>query len=101
VTELDAFTSYLEGAGRGAEALTFVEHLVAEQGEQVILRRALAEQYRKAGRTSDAVSQLDAAGEALMQAGDKQGVIDVLNQILRMNPPNAAQYRELIAQLGG
>jgi tetratricopeptide (TPR) repeat protein len=101
VTELDAFTSYLEGAGRGAEALTFVEHLVAEQGEQVILRRALAEQYRKAGRPTDAIAQLDAAGEALMQAGDKQGVIDVLNQILRMNPPNAAQYRELIAQLGG
>lgn len=101
VTELDAFTSYLEGAGRAPEALAFVEHLVAEQGEQVILRRALAEQYRKAGRTAEAIAQLDTAGEALMQAGDKAGVIEVVEQILRMDPPNAAQYRELIAQLRG
>jgi tetratricopeptide (TPR) repeat protein len=99
VTELESYTSYLENAGRNAEALSFLEHLVAEQGEQVILRRALAEQYRKSGRVSDAVAQLDAAGEALMQAGDKAGVIEVVNQILRMNPPNEGQYRELIAQL--
>ena len=101
VTELESFTSYLEGTGRRAEALSFLEHLVAEQGEQVILRRALAEQYRKAGRTNDAVAQLDAAGETLMRAGDKAGVIDVVNQILRMHPPNEEQYRELITQLQG
>jgi len=101
VAELEAFTTYLEGAGRGAEAVTFLEHLVAEQGDQVILRRALAEQYRKAGRTGDAIAQLDAAGEALMKAGDKPGVIEVVDQILMMNPPNAGQYRELMSQLQG
>lgn len=101
VAELDSFTTYLTNNGRNAEALAFLESLVSEQPTQVILRRALAEEYRKAGRTGDAVAQLDAAGESLMQAGDKQGVIEVVNQILRMNPPNATQYRELIAQLQG
>jgi tetratricopeptide (TPR) repeat protein len=101
VAELDSFTTYLAQNGRDAEAVAFLEELVSEQPNQVILRRALAEQYRKLGRTDEAITQLDAAGEHLMRAGDKAGVVEVVNQILRLNPPNAAQYQALIAQLQG
>jgi tetratricopeptide (TPR) repeat protein len=99
--ELANFTTYLDNNGRSAEALSFLEGLVDEQPNQVTLRRALADAYRRAGRSTDAIAQLDTAGEALMQAGDKEGVIEVVNQILKLNPPNAAQYRDLIAQLQG
>jgi hypothetical protein len=34
-----------------------------------------------------------------MEMGDKAGVAEVVNQILSMNPPNAEEYRELLAQL--
>jgi Flp pilus assembly protein TadD len=49
----------------------------------------------------EAVSQLDALGESLMQAGNKREAVDVINQIVLMNPPNVEDYRQLLAQLQG
>jgi tetratricopeptide (TPR) repeat protein len=101
IAELESFTAYLEGNGHGAQALKFVEGLATEYADQPILRRALAEQYRHAGRIPDAIAQLDMAGDILIANGDKPGAIEVLNQILTMNPPNANEYRQALAQLKG
>ena len=38
-------------------------------------------------------------GDALLEKGDKQGAMDVINQIVLMNPPNAADYRALLSQM--
>jgi hypothetical protein len=34
-----------------------------------------------------------------MEKGDKDGVREVVTQILAMNPPNADDYRNLLSQL--
>lgn len=99
MAELEAYLSLLEGAGRGAEALTFLEEMVRDNPGQGFLMRALAEQYRRAGRLEEAVAQLDAAGEAALQAGDTEGAIAAISMILSINPPNASEYRKLLAQL--
>jgi predicted Zn-dependent protease len=99
--ELDNYLTYLEGNRRNAEAIPFLEELVNEHGEHPNLRRALATLYQLAGRHEDAIAQLDAVGEALLNAGDKEGAVTAINQILRMNPPNAEDYRRLLAQIGG
>jgi tetratricopeptide (TPR) repeat protein len=97
--ELDNFITYLETNGRTEDAIAFLENLVSEHDEQLTLHRALAEQYRRAGRVTDAISQLDAVGDKLMETGNKDGVIEVVNVILSMNPPNADEYRQVLAQL--
>ncbi len=97
--ELDSFIAYLESAGRPHDAIPFIEKLLEEQGDVILLRRALAEQLYRAGRVTDAVAHLDAVGDRLMEVGDREGVAEIIRQILAMNPPNAADYRALLAQL--
>jgi hypothetical protein len=45
------------------------------------------------------VSQLDTLGESLLQAGKQKEAVDIITQILLMDPPNAADYRRLLMQL--
>jgi tetratricopeptide (TPR) repeat protein len=99
--ELENYLTHLESNRKSGDAIAFLEDLLVEHGDQVVLRRALATLYHQAGRTADAITQLDAAGEALLNAGDKDGAMAAINQILRMNPPNAEEYRKLLAQVGG
>jgi hypothetical protein len=47
----------------------------------------------------EAVSLLDKLGETLVQAGDKQQALGVINQIVLMNPPNVNDYRNLLTQM--
>ena len=98
--ELESFITYLNSSAKGNDALSFLEDLIREHEEQLLFRRMLAEQLHQLGRTEDAVAQLDALGESLLTAGKKKEAMEVVNQILVMNPPNAEDYRRLLAQIG-
>ncbi|HEY5983896.1 MAG TPA: tetratricopeptide repeat protein [Anaerolineales bacterium] len=98
--ELDGYLTYLESSGHLAEAVPFLEDLVREHPEQSVFLRALAAQLHRSGHTREAVEQLDGLGEKLLQAGRKQEALEVITQIVGMNPPNAADYRKLLSQIG-
>ena len=97
--ELEGFLSYLEGNGLSETSILFLEDLIREHEEVPLFRRALADQLHRAGRTGEAIQQLDALGESLLETGKKQEAVEVINQILRMNPPNVADYRTLLQQI--
>ena len=99
IAELESFLSYLESNGKKEQAIPFLEELVKENDDQVILRRALADQYQQAGQTEGAIAQLDAIGELLVKGEKKKEAAEVIQQILLMNPPNADEYRTLLKQL--
>ena len=42
---------------------------------------------------------MDAIGDALLQAGDRQGAIKVIEAILALNPPNALEYHSVLDSL--
>lgn len=97
--ELDGFLTHLESTGRRADIIPFLEDLVKENPKQVILRRALAEEYRQVNRIPEAVTQLDALGNLLLTAGDREGAIRILETILALNPPNSKDYQSLLAKI--
>ncbi len=99
ISEIESYVSYLDGNRRQAEVVPFIEKLIEEHPEQPALHRTLAEQYKKAGRVPDAITQLDTAGELYLQSGNKTAVVEVINQILLMNPPNVEEYRTLLSQV--
>jgi tetratricopeptide (TPR) repeat protein len=101
LTELDNFIAFLVGSGQRPKAISFVEGLVNENPLQLSIRRRLADLYHQAGRDPEAVSQLDALGEALLQAGDRDGAIKTIEAILALNPSNKADYEQLLATLKG
>jgi len=100
MAELESFIAYLDSSSKANDVLTFLGELIKEHPDLPVFRRKLAEQLHRLGRTDDAIAQLDELGEALLTAGKKKDAADVINQILSMNPSNAQDYRQLLAQIG-
>jgi len=97
--ELESYLSYLQASNHSAQGVPFIEDLLVERPDDPTLRRALAQAYQHAGRMEDAITQLDAIAESLLDLGKKEEAMVIVNQILLMNPPNADQYRQLLTQL--
>jgi len=99
MSELENYLSYLESNQTQNKGVTFLEDLIKEHADQTLLKRALAEQLHRTGRTAEAVTQLDSLGEALMEAGKRKEALEVINQIILMNPPNVEDYKVLLTQM--
>jgi tetratricopeptide (TPR) repeat protein len=99
LTELEGYITHLESQNKNEPALNFLEELVRDHPEQPMLKRTYAALLHRTGRTSEAISLLDGLGETLLQNGDRQGAMEVINQIVLMNPPNAEDYRTLLTQM--
>lgn len=99
MAELENFIAYLESNRKGDRIVAFLEELTKEHSDQPLLQRVLAEQLHRAGRTEEAVAGLDTLGETLLKTGKKKEAAEIISQIIRMNPPNADAYRQLLAQI--
>jgi tetratricopeptide (TPR) repeat protein len=97
--ELESYLTYLQSSNHREQGIKFIESLLEERPDDAILRRALAAQYQQAGRIEDAVAQLDSLAEAMLNTARDEEAMVIINQILLMNPSNADQYRQLLAQL--
>jgi len=97
--ELENYFAYLQTSNRSAQGVKFIQDLLQERPDELVLRRALAQQYQQAGQIEQAVAELDAIAESLLTVGRKEEAAVTINQILLMNPPNAEQYRRLLMQL--
>jgi tetratricopeptide (TPR) repeat protein len=99
LSEMDGYIAYLLENKKYDAALHFAESMVNENSTQPTMQRRLAELYRRAGRTDDAIAHLETAGNLLIDAGDKAGAVEVVMAILALNPPDVAKYRQLLAKL--
>jgi len=99
LNELENYIGYLESQNKNDIAIVFIEDMLKDHPDQLLLKRALAARLHYSGRTDEAISILDILGENLMQSGNRQGALEVINQIVLMNPPNVEQYRRLLFQM--
>jgi tetratricopeptide (TPR) repeat protein len=97
--EIENYLTYLQTHGNSEQGIKFLEELLQDRPDEVLLRRALAGLYHEAGRSEDAVAQLDTLAESMLTAGRKEEAMMIINQILLIGPPNADQYRQLLFQL--
>ena len=97
--ELENIITHLDGTGKRDQAIPFLEELVEENPAQGLLRRALAEEYRRAKRVPDSVAQLDTLQRNLLAAGDREGAAQIIAAIIAMNPANLADYQALLTKL--
>jgi tetratricopeptide (TPR) repeat protein len=101
LAELDNYIAYLVEKKQVNRAFAFLESLVDERPEIVPIRHRLAEFYRQTGRIDQALQQYDEIAGRLIDAEDNAGAIKVINRILKLNPPNAAEYKNILEQLMG
>ncbi len=99
LSELDNYMTYMNGINQHARLAQFMEELVEERPDNIPVRRRLADLYRQIGNVAAAVSQLDAIGEILLQAGERVSAIQTVEMILSLNPPNKAEYQQILEQL--
>jgi tetratricopeptide (TPR) repeat protein len=78
-----------------------LEELVKQFPNDTGARSRLAAIYRQIGRKQEALTQLDALGELQLEAGLHKQAAETYRQIITMNPANVADYKRLLAQLGG
>lgn len=97
--ELDSYLEYLVESGRGAEALNLLEEMAREHPGRQALHARLAEAYKAAGRTADAIAQYDALGEIQLDAGQTEDAIRSIQAIVDLDPPDAEGYVELLRNL--
>ncbi len=85
--------------GRQDQVLAWLEELVRVRPEEALLRRKLAETYQQRGRIAEAIGQLDALGDAQVEAGNIPDAILTVRAILALRPPNAEGYQDLLQKL--
>lgn len=97
--ELENYIGYLETNGHRPQAVPFLEELVSENPKQAAFRRTLAEEYRQAGRMTDAVTQLDVLSKILLEMGDRSGAIQAIEAIVAMDPPDLKDFNIRLSTL--
>jgi tetratricopeptide (TPR) repeat protein len=96
---LDTQLEHLVQEGKGREALALLEDLAREYPGKQVLHSRLAEAYRAAGRTADAIAQYDALGEIQLDAGQVDEATRTIQTIIELDPPNLEGYQELLKNL--
>jgi tetratricopeptide (TPR) repeat protein len=101
VTELEDYLTFLEISGASQDAFDYLDKLIDENPERIFFRRKLVDLYKAHGREEDAIKELDTIGEVMFNAGDREGAVQVIEEILTLDPPNKVEYQDLIAQMKG
>ena len=99
LNEMDGFLAMLENNNKHAEAMEFLQMVLVDHSDRIDVRKRMAEVCRRAGKTEEAVRHWETIANQLMNRGDHQGAIAALKSILSVNPPNAAEYQQRLAQL--
>lgn len=97
--ELDNYLSFLSGAAKDEQAITFMEKLVKENPAVAFIHQRMAEFYQQASMSDQAVEQWDKLAELMLDSGDKEGAKQAIRAILVINPPNADKYRAALQRL--
>ncbi len=99
--DIDEYISLLIGKSKRRIAIDFMGELITEYPNIAELRNRLAELYIQDGQILEAVDQLDAIADELLNANNRFGAISVLQKIISLDPPNVASFREALNQLRG
>lgn len=81
--------------------IALLEEMVGFYANDPGLRSRLALIYRQINRVPDAIEQYDALAEIYLEAGLHDEARKTISMIIKLNPPNAGQYRQLLDQLKG
>jgi len=98
-SEINDYLSFMDVTGDDQSPEAYLDKLVAEYPDRIYLRQKKAELHEKFSQIDRAIQEYDQIGELLLEAGDRQGAVDAIKQIIALDPPNKSQYQELIENL--
>ncbi|MBK6710475.1 MAG: tetratricopeptide repeat protein [Chloroflexi bacterium] len=99
VRSLDQYLMQLVRTGKGVKVVGILEDMVQQRPSDPNLVDRLTRLYIQQRQNQEAVAILDKLGEAQLEAGDKAAAVITIEKILKLSPPNAASYKQLLSQL--
>jgi len=99
IAELDALLRLYRQTGKMQKVIAILQEQVEERPDDIPLRTRLAQAHLDAENIQDALDALDVLGEMQLQAGRNEDAIVTIRAILRLHPPNADAYQQLLDQL--
>jgi tetratricopeptide (TPR) repeat protein len=99
ISESDGYVSYLQKNGQKDLSISFMREMTKEHPDVLEFQRRYADLLIKDEKISEAVKVLDLVAKTLANSGNKSVALETLKLILRLNPPNAAEYQKTIEQL--
>lgn len=97
--ELDRYLIQLVKSGRGAKVPGLLEDMVGRRPGDAGLVNRLVRLYVQQKKPDKAVAALDKLGEEQLNAGETQSAIRTIENILKLKPPNAISYKQLLDRL--
>ena len=97
--EIDRYLSQYQEASHAEKIRYYLETLRDEKPRQVEIRKRLSSFYEAQGEKAQAIAELDALGDALLDEGRTEEVAEIIREIIALNPPNADDYQKLLDQL--
>lgn len=101
LAEIDDALKLYEAKRLDQAALDVLHKAIGEYPENLELRKRLANQYARQGQKELAVKELDHIADTLLANGNRMGAIAMVKAIVALNPPNVAEYQELLQGLLG
>jgi tetratricopeptide (TPR) repeat protein len=101
MTELDAYLTMLENAGRREKAIQFIEAVAQENPDKLEVHKRAAGLLMHAGEIDRAIVEMDQIADSLLKEGNRVAAIAILEDILALNPANAEKYERLLKQARG
>ncbi len=99
VKALDQYLMQLVRKGRGVKVIGILEDMIGQRPADPNLADRLVRLYLQQKRQQEAVAVLDKLGEAQLEAGNNAAAVITIEKILKLNPPNALSYQQLLNQL--
>ncbi len=101
IRELDELLAAYKTSGKTDKIIAILDDQVRAHPTDMALRARLAQAYVESRQMEAGIQQLDALGDLQISAGLKREATATIRAIIALNPPNIAEYRQLLAQIGG
>lgn len=99
VKETSHILAVMKENGQKEEMVEFLSTLVKIKGENLELRKYLADALVRDSRIPEAVEQLDAIANTLLDNGNISGATTLIKAIIALNPPNVQEYQKALTQI--
>lgn len=97
--EIERYLSHLDPEEDSEMILLYLKSLRDENPRLKDIRMRLASFYESRGQKKKAIAELDSLGDMLLDEGRKDEVIELIEKIVAMDPPNVEEYKKLLGQL--
>jgi tetratricopeptide (TPR) repeat protein len=99
IQTLDKYLIHLVRSERGTKVIGILEDMVSQRPTDSNLIDRLSRLYIQQKRIGDAITMLDKLGESQLEAGHAKQAVSTIEKILKLDPPNADSYEQLLSQL--